>query len=84
MRDAFVMLLSTCSAALGSFVLRDYQLRALAALSERIHMGSLAILLCSSTGSGKTLAFVLPAVALMLKGKLSSNNKKQGKNIKIL
>lgn len=35
----------------------------------------------ASTGSGKTLAFVLPAVALMLKGKLSSNNKKQGKSV---
>ncbi len=54
MRDAFVTLLSARSAVLGSFVLRDYQLRALAALSERIREGSLAVLLCSSTGSGKT------------------------------
>jgi superfamily II DNA or RNA helicase len=65
MAEAFILLLSTCSAALGIFTLRNYQQRVLATLSEVLEGGARSVLLCSPTGSGKsTIAAGLVRCAL--------------------
>ncbi len=53
MMETFILLLSTCSAALGIFTLRDYQMEALRALAQVLRKGTFAPLLCAPTGAGK-------------------------------